>query len=327
MRAAVYYVTLGLMAAIAAASFTQGTMALFTGRTDNPRATFALTAMYPPTGLTVTAGASSLQLNWTASPTSFASGYNVLRSTVSGGSYSQITQVTPASTLTYTDSSVSAGVTYYYVLEAYYQNWVSAYSNQASGAVPGSPITLTPTGDTYLRSGNANQNQGTATFLRVQSSNPNRSLVQFDAANLASQVGSNTVATAKLRLYIGTNGNNWGASGRTVDVHRLSVTWTELGATWNCAIDTNTANSSADCASQWAGGTFVATASASLLHTNGLTGWVEWDVTADVVAMVASPSTNFGWIVKKTAEGSAGQADYTSREGGANAPQLVVTFQ
>jgi hypothetical protein len=289
----------------------------------NVLATGALAA---PTSASASVAGSSIVVTWTATSSTFATGHNVLRSTTSGGSYSQIAQVTPRTTVTYTDSTVSAGVTYYYVLQAYYQNWVSANSNETSAVVPSTPITLTTTGDDYLRSGSANTNDGTATFIRVQQSGSNRALVQFDAASLTSQVGSKTVATAKLRLYIESNGDNWSASGRTVDVHRLSVAWTELGATWNCPIDTNLGNSSADCATQWAGGTYVATASASLLHTNGLLGWVEWDVTADVVAMVASPSTNYGWIVKKTLETQNGRADYTSREGASNHPQLYVTF-
>jgi hypothetical protein len=38
-------------------------------------------------------------------------------------------------------------------------------------------------------------------------------------------------------MYIQVNGGNWSSTGRTVDVHRLLVDWTEQ-ATWNCPDDT-----------------------------------------------------------------------------------------
>jgi len=188
-------------------------------------------------------------------------------------------------------------------------------------------IALPPVADTYLRSGGPNQNQGTDTFLRVQQSGSNRSLVRFDSTAITSAVGSGSVASARLELYIQANGNNWGSDGRTVDVHRLTANWSEPGATWNCGIDTNPANSSADCNPQWAGGQFADEPSDTVLHTNGLAGWISFDVTADVRSFL-SGTANYGWIVKKTDEGQSGQADYTSREGTADhAPRLVLTVE
>src|SRR3972149_3983439 len=75
-------------------------------------------------------------LNWTATPDTYASGHRVLRSTTSGGPYSQIAEITPRTTTTYVDS-VCAG-TYYYVARTYFQNWESANSNQATGTGAGS---------------------------------------------------------------------------------------------------------------------------------------------------------------------------------------------
>jgi hypothetical protein len=77
----------------------------------------------------------SATLNWTAS-TSTVAGYNVYRSTVSGGPYNKINPSLDAN-LTYTDNSVVSGQTYYYVVTAVDSNNVeSAYSNQASGVIP-----------------------------------------------------------------------------------------------------------------------------------------------------------------------------------------------
>lgn len=162
--------------------------------------------------------------------------------------------------------------------------------------------TLSATADTYLRQGSANQNQGDETFLRLRSSGKNRSLVRFDQAEIAAAVGEGTLVSATLELTIEQNSNNWGSDGRTVDIHRLEEDWTELGATWNCGDDTNTGNSQADCTGQWAGGTFAAVPTDTLLHTNGLTGMVQYDVTSDVADFLIS-TPNHGWLLKKTAEG------------------------
>jgi hypothetical protein len=77
----------------------------------------------------------SVTLSWTAS-TSTVSGYNVYRSTTSGGPYTLLTSTLVAGT-TYTDSTVQAGVTYFYVVTAVDANGSqSVNSNEASAAVP-----------------------------------------------------------------------------------------------------------------------------------------------------------------------------------------------
>jgi fibronectin type 3 domain-containing protein len=74
-------------------------------------------------------------LNWTASPSSVA-GYNVYRSTVSGGPY---TEMNPAllTPIQYTDSAVQAGQTYYYVATSVdSSNVESTYSSEVSATIP-----------------------------------------------------------------------------------------------------------------------------------------------------------------------------------------------
>src|SRR5437899_1029856 len=80
-----------------------------------------------PTGLTATAGTGQVVLAWTAS--SGATSYHVKRATVSGGPY---TQVAAPSATGYTDSAVSAGAAYYYVVSALNSYGESANSSQAS---------------------------------------------------------------------------------------------------------------------------------------------------------------------------------------------------
>ncbi len=103
-------------------------------------------------------------------------------------------------------------------------------------------MTLISAEDTTLKQGTPNANQGDDTSLRIQQGGINRALVRFDQQSLEQGIGNSGIRSAKLRLYITANGNNWGSDGREVNVHRLTQTWTEAGATWNCPNDTNTGN-------------------------------------------------------------------------------------
>ncbi len=187
---------------------------------------------------------------------------------------------------------------------------------------------LTSSGDTFLTSGAANANHGYDTVMTVQSGGSNRALIHMDQAAIVSYTGSGILQSAKLRLYIASNGNNWGSAGRTVNVHRITQAWMEPTATWNCPNDTNPINSAKDCAPDWQMGQsaqwpFAAPAS-GILHSNNQTGWVEWDVTSDVAAFLSGTVNNHGWIIRKDDESVTGQVDYSTREG-ANPPQLVLT--
>lgn len=77
-----------------------------------------------------------VDLSWSASTSSSVSGYNVYRSTVSGGPYTKINSTLDAS-LSYSDNTVQSGTTYYYVTTAVSSTGAeSAYSNQVVGVVP-----------------------------------------------------------------------------------------------------------------------------------------------------------------------------------------------
>jgi fibronectin type 3 domain-containing protein len=89
-----------------------------------------------PAGLTATPGNAQVALLWTAS--TGASSYNVKRSTTNGSGYSTISSPTTAS---YTDSTVTNGTTYYYVVTAVNSAGESGNSNQAS-ATPSAPPTV-----------------------------------------------------------------------------------------------------------------------------------------------------------------------------------------
>jgi hypothetical protein len=83
--------------------------------------------------------AHSATLSWGASTSSSVTGYNVYRATSSGGE-SGTTAINGSALISgssYTDSSVTAGATYYYVVTSVNSSGVqSAFSNEISGTIP-----------------------------------------------------------------------------------------------------------------------------------------------------------------------------------------------
>jgi hypothetical protein len=206
--------------------------------------------------------------------------------------------------------------------------------------------TFTSSADTYVKSGSDNRNTGAGTFMRLRSGGDNRSLVRFDQTAIQTEIGNKEVLSAKLKVTIVDNGNNWGA-GRTIDVHRLIASWAEgngtennrgtgLGATWECATDSNITNHSKNCTgtTEWEMGqpnnpslhSWAQTATATQTITNNLSGVVEFDVTEDVASFLNNTNANNGWIIKKTNEGQNGQVSFGTKES-ASVPQLIVTYQ
>ncbi len=203
---------------------------------------------------------------------------------------------------------------------------------------PPPPLELTAIADSFLRQGAPNTNEGANDSLRIQSSGKNRILVRFDLSGV-SIVG---LVRATLVLTIAQLTDNWGSSGRPMSAHRLLEPWSEgngwtvggntrgtgPGVTWACATDLDIANQTPNCPMLWDGGTFAASTGAPVVHTNGLSGEVSWDVTSDVLA-----GADYGWLVKKDSEGQAGKVEYVSREGAlaasipTRAPRLVLEFE
>jgi hypothetical protein len=85
-----------------------------------------------PTGLTATCVSlsSNVTLNWTATSSTFATGYEVLSSTTTGGPYTPVAPVSGRTTTTYTDT-INLLQTKYWVVEATVDTWTSLASNQA----------------------------------------------------------------------------------------------------------------------------------------------------------------------------------------------------
>ena len=79
----------------------------------------------------------SVVLAWGASPTAGVT-YNVYRATVSGGPYTQL-NTGNVSSLSFTDTGVSNGATYFYVVRAFDGTLESANSNEAKAVIPQAP--------------------------------------------------------------------------------------------------------------------------------------------------------------------------------------------
>jgi hypothetical protein len=78
----------------------------------------------------------SVDLSWTASQSPGVVGYNIYRGTVSGGPYSKVNS-TPNTDTTYTDTTVTAGQTYFYVAKSVDSNDVeSGPSNEVRVVIP-----------------------------------------------------------------------------------------------------------------------------------------------------------------------------------------------
>jgi glucuronoarabinoxylan endo-1,4-beta-xylanase len=88
----------------------------------------------PPTGLVVVDGMEHATLNWLAS--SNATSYNVKRSTTNGGPYAIVANI---ATTNCTDSGLTVGTTYYYVVSAVNAGGESANSDQASATPTTAP--------------------------------------------------------------------------------------------------------------------------------------------------------------------------------------------
>ena len=105
-----------------------GNLSIVSNATGSP-------ATVPLTGTGVAPVQHSVALTWNAS-TSTVAGYNVYRSTVSGGPYAKIDS-SLAAALNYTDSTVQSSTTYYYVTTAVDSSGhESVFSNQAPAIIP-----------------------------------------------------------------------------------------------------------------------------------------------------------------------------------------------
>lgn len=252
-----------------------------------------------PKNLTAVPGNAAVTLNWNRVPG--ADSYRVKRGTADGGPYSVIASgITDAS---YTDSSVTNGVMYYYVVSAVNTSGEGPDSNQVS-VTPNeiTTIKLNPQADAKVESANPSTNYGGSTSFEagitgIFFTNTRRSYLRFDLTGYT----HNTPIQAKLRIYGKTDGNTIG-----VNAYKVSdITWKETGSgsiKWNNmpAMEAQVGNVSVGAAQQY----------------------YEIDVTEYIAQQIdSSPLISIGL----SESGSAtGLATFNSREAGSSKPELVV---
>ncbi len=161
-------------------------------------------------------------------------------------------------------------------------------ASQGNTAQAGQAFTFTPVADAYVTKSQPSSNFGKATTLRADASPILRSYLRFTVAGL----NGATVQSARLRVYV-TSANTTGFSVRTVS----SNTWSETGITYRNAPATGIVLSNSG---KFSSGT-----------------WVEVDLSNYVNA-----ANTYNMAITTT---SATNISMSSREAGANAPQLVVT--
>lgn len=115
----------------------QAKNAVGTGTTVNSTEVSAKTATAGPSGLVATATTGQISLTW--ANTSGATNYNIYRSTTSGSYGAAL--ATAVAGLTYTDTTVANGTTYYYVVRA--NNGIESANSNEHSALPIAAFALT----------------------------------------------------------------------------------------------------------------------------------------------------------------------------------------
>jgi chitodextrinase len=231
--------------------------------------------------------ATRVDLTWTASIDNIGvTGYTVYRN---GSSIATV----GGTTLVYSDTSVSAGATYSYTVDAFDQAGNhSPQTGQGTVTIPNtaSSQTVLPAADSYVNAASPTSNYGSATTLRVDLSPIVNSYVRFIVLGL----GGKTITRARLLVYA-TSPSNTGLTVQSV----ADNTWDEKTINYNNAPALGTS------------------LGISPVFTTGT--WVTIDVTSYVTA---EGTFSFGISLANSTA-----VAFASRESGANSPQLVLDLQ
>ncbi len=278
-------------------------------------------------GLSATPGNAQVGLTWAAA--SHATGYSVHRSTASGGPYTTVqTNVVGTS---FTDTGLTNGTTYFYVVTATNAEGEGAGSNETSAtpAGAGGPVTVTLTSvaaqdgwvlesnETSNAGGSLDDNGNNTSALRAGDDNKDKqykTVVSFDTSAIPDGV---TIVSATLRLRRGTvSGTN---------------PFTTHGTCW---ADVQTGSFSGSTTLQTgdfqAAATVAQAASLSNAANNG--DWSQGSLNAAGLAAVSKTGTTQLRIYFSLDDNDDTGNDYIGYYSGENAtaanrPQLVVTYQ
>ena len=122
----------GLLAAVASAAWSS--------QAGAGPLTVSAGTVAPPSGLAAASNCvrnahNWVRLTWTATPSTFADGYQIFRKSGAGAPVA-IATVSGQGTVTYTDKSVNSRTSYSYTAQASYLGWRSTSSNTATITTP-----------------------------------------------------------------------------------------------------------------------------------------------------------------------------------------------
>jgi len=181
----------------------------------NSAPTAASTAPVAPLNLTAAGGHQQISLAWTGS--TGANSYNVKRAATNGGPYTTV--AAPAGT-SYTDTTVTNGTTYYYVVTAVNATGESGDSNQAGATAtaaptaPAAPLNLTATGGNQQISLALTASDG-ANSYNVKRSASNGGPYTTVASPAGTSYTDTTVTNGTTYYYVVTAVNATGESGNS----------------------------------------------------------------------------------------------------------------
>jgi hypothetical protein len=182
--------------------------------------------------VTATPGNAQVSLSWNAS--AGATSYNVKRGTASGGPYTTVSSPTATN---YTDTNVTNGTTYYYVVSAVNANGESANSSEVSAtplAPPAAPTNLTATAGNQQVSLSWTASTGTVTSYHVKRSTTNGSGYTQIAAPTATNYTDTGLTNGTTYYYVVTAVNGAGESGNS---NQASATPTGPSTSVNVTVD------------------------------------------------------------------------------------------
>ncbi len=279
-------------------------------------------------GLAAAAGNGQVSLTWAAA--TGATGYGVHRSTTSGGPYTTIKSNIVGTS--YTDTGVTNGTTYYYVVTATNAEGEGASSSQAAATpfVPSTPTTVTfasiaaedgyvlESGETTNAGGSSSATLTSSSALRVGDNNQDRqykSVVSFDTSAIPDGA---TIVSVTLRLLRGslTGTNPFTTHG---------TCWVDVEG--GSGFSGSTAFAAGDFQ---AAATAVQAASLGNATANGI--WSEANLNAAGLAALNKTGTTQLRIYFGLDDNDDTGNDYLGYYSGdnataANRPQLVVTYQ
>ncbi|GEM_PF-2771656 len=174
-------------------------------------------APQPSTGLIASAGNQVVNLNWNDNTESDLSGYNVYRSTTSGGTYSKVNSSLLTSSQ-YSDSGLTNGTTYYYK--------VTAVDTASSESGYSSEVNAKPMSNPPTASASATPTNGTApltvSFTGTGTDDGSITKYEWDFDGNGTYDWSSTTGGSTVKTY--SSAGTWTANLRVTDNDNLTAT-------------------------------------------------------------------------------------------------------